>query len=49
MSQTLPEKVRWTTADLDLLAADEWKRYERAIPLQRRRYHWLNGSVNQLW
>jgi len=28
MSQILPEKVRWTTADLDLLAADEWKRYE---------------------
>jgi Uma2 family endonuclease len=28
MSQTLSEKVRWTTADLDLLAADEWKRYE---------------------
>jgi Uma2 family endonuclease len=28
MSQTLPEKVRWTTADLELLAADEWKRYE---------------------
>lgn len=28
MSQSLSEKVRWTTADLDLLAADEWKRYE---------------------
>lgn len=28
MSQTLPETVRWTIADLDLLAADEWKRYE---------------------
>jgi Uma2 family endonuclease len=28
MSQTLPEKIRWTTADLELLAADEWKRYE---------------------
>lgn len=28
MSQTSSEKVRWTTADLDLLAADEWKRYE---------------------
>jgi Uma2 family endonuclease len=28
MSQTLPEKVRWTIADLALLAADEWKRYE---------------------
>lgn len=28
MSQALPEKVRWTTADLELLAADEWKRYE---------------------
>ncbi len=28
MSQTLPEKVRWTTADIELLAADEWKRYE---------------------
>lgn len=28
MSQTLPEKVRWTTADIELLAADEWKHYE---------------------
>lgn len=28
MSQALPERVRWITADLDLLAADEWKRYE---------------------
>ncbi len=28
MSQTLSEKVRWTTADLELLTADEWKRYE---------------------
>jgi len=28
MNQTSSEKVRWTTADLDLLAADEWKRYE---------------------
>ncbi len=28
MSQTSSEKVRWTTADLELLAADEWKRYE---------------------
>ncbi|MGD6142932.1 hypothetical protein QUV16_23305, partial [Xanthomonas citri pv. citri] len=28
MNQTLSEKVRWTTTDLDLLAADEWKRYE---------------------
>ncbi len=28
MSQTLPENIRWTTADLELLAADEWKRYE---------------------
>jgi Uma2 family endonuclease len=27
MTQSL-EKVRWTTADLELLAADEWKRYE---------------------
>lgn len=28
MSQTLPEKIRWTTADLEVLATDEWKRYE---------------------
>lgn len=27
MSQ-MPNPVRWTTADLDLLATDEWKRYE---------------------
>jgi Uma2 family endonuclease len=24
----VPQKVRWTTSDLELLAADEWKRYE---------------------
>ncbi|MEO0933300.1 MAG: hypothetical protein AAFY21_05915 [Cyanobacteria bacterium J06641_2] len=23
-----PDKIRWTTADLEVLAADEWKRYE---------------------
>jgi Uma2 family endonuclease len=28
MSQTSPKKVRWTTADLELLSTDEWKRYE---------------------
>ncbi len=28
MSQTLPERVRWTTADLELLSNNEWKRYE---------------------
>lgn len=28
MSQTAPEKIRWITADLEVLAADEWKRYE---------------------
>jgi Uma2 family endonuclease len=28
MSQTLAGQLRWTTADLDLLSADEWKRYE---------------------
>jgi len=28
MSQTSVEKVRWTIADVDLLEADEWKRYE---------------------
>jgi Uma2 family endonuclease len=28
MSQTVPEKLRWTTADLELLSTDEWKRYE---------------------
>ncbi|UBF25427.1 Uma2 family endonuclease [Kovacikia minuta CCNUW1] len=28
MSQTLPERVRWTTADLELLPDDGWKRYE---------------------
>jgi Uma2 family endonuclease len=28
MSQPTTEKVRWTTSDLELLAADEWKRYE---------------------
>ncbi len=27
MTQTT-DRVRWTTQDLDLLAADEWKRYE---------------------
>lgn len=24
----VPQKIRWTTLDLELLAADEWKRYE---------------------
>jgi Uma2 family endonuclease len=28
MSQILPARVRWTTADLELLPADEWKTYE---------------------
>ncbi|MEC4814858.1 MAG: Uma2 family endonuclease [Scytonema sp. PMC 1069.18] len=28
MSQTITNKVRWTTSDIELLAADEWKRYE---------------------
>jgi Uma2 family endonuclease len=28
MSQILPERVRWTIADLELLPADEWKSYE---------------------
>ena len=28
MSQTTTGRVRWTIADVNLLAADEWKRYE---------------------
>jgi Uma2 family endonuclease len=28
MTLTTLDTIRWTTADLDLLAADEWKRYE---------------------
>lgn len=28
MSQTVTGNVRWTISDLELLAADEWKRYE---------------------
>jgi Uma2 family endonuclease len=28
MTQVVPERLRWTTADLDLLSVDEWKRYE---------------------
>lgn len=28
MSQTTTGRVRWTTSDLELLATDEWKRYE---------------------
>ncbi|MBD2777527.1 Uma2 family endonuclease [Iningainema tapete] len=28
MSQIISERVRWTTSDLELLATDEWKRYE---------------------
>lgn len=28
MSQTSPERVRWTTADLELFPDDDWKRYE---------------------
>ncbi len=28
MSQIISQAVRWTTADIESLAADEWKRYE---------------------
>ena len=28
MSQAATGRVRWTISDVDLLAADEWKRYE---------------------
>ncbi len=28
MSQTIAKPMRWTISDVDLLAADEWKRYE---------------------
>ncbi len=28
MSQIMTDKIRWTTSDLELLAVDEWKRYE---------------------
>jgi len=28
MNQITSEKVHWTTSDLELLTADEWKRYE---------------------
>lgn len=28
MSPTVANTIRWTSADLDLLEADEWKRYE---------------------
>jgi Uma2 family endonuclease len=28
MSQIITDKIRWTTSDLELLAVDEWKRYE---------------------
>lgn len=28
MSQTTVNTIRWTSADLELLSADEWKRYE---------------------
>lgn len=28
MSQSSTNPIRWTSADVDLLAADEWKRYE---------------------
>jgi Uma2 family endonuclease len=28
MSQIVSDQVRWTTSDLELLATDEWKRYE---------------------
>jgi Uma2 family endonuclease len=28
MTQTLPSTVKWNSKDLELLAADEWKRYE---------------------
>ncbi|AVH66739.1 hypothetical protein CDG77_03930 [Nostoc sp. 'Peltigera membranacea cyanobiont' 213] len=28
MNQTISDRVRWTTSDLELLQTDEWKRYE---------------------
>jgi Uma2 family endonuclease len=28
MSQAITDKIRWTSADVALLATDEWKRYE---------------------
>nr|WP_316964431.1 hypothetical protein [Acaryochloris sp. CCMEE 5410] len=28
MTQTIKDPLRWTTADIESLAADEWKRYE---------------------
>jgi Uma2 family endonuclease len=28
MNQTISDRVRWTTSDLELLTTDEWKRYE---------------------
>lgn len=28
MNQTLAESMKWTTADLEVLSNDEWKRYE---------------------
>ena len=31
MSQTVTKPVRWTISDIDLLAANEWKRYEIVV------------------
>lgn len=28
MTQTIQDPLRWTTTDIESLAADEWKRYE---------------------
>lgn len=28
MTQIIKDPLRWTTADIESLAADEWKRYE---------------------
>ncbi|MDZ7960527.1 MAG: Uma2 family endonuclease [Aulosira sp. DedQUE10] len=58
MNQTIFDRVRWTTSDLELLATDEWKRYEIVDGelFVTRAPHWKHqrtaGNINlelQIW
>ncbi len=52
MNQTVSDQVRWTTSDLELLAADEWKRYEiiDGELFVTRAPHWRHqGTVGNIY
>jgi len=47
INQTLTESMKWTTADLELLSNDEWKRYEIIAGelFVTRAPHWKHQEV----